>query len=493
MILIGMFHIQRKVTFFRSSFFINFGRVFASILLVLLSFFMAVLIPYMCSILIGKFLQAMSFYAISPYFIFALYGPPALCGVLVPIIYFPKFFAVGQKSMYCAVWILWTFSLGIGAFMAIGSTYQAFVVVLSLSIGYLLWGLVSPLVLFFVVVPVPTLFMTDMISTITEVFVPLMGRMNIPSDTGMAGLVSCATFLLISLVLPFVYDAKKSSKLTIPKWSLSSLFMISVITIGISSILIFPYSPLRPKRIIVQHIFIHNEIEFVQNGTQLPLKYIDSYLGLGSDDIIQSTFVEKHSKIPYKFEYSTQTPLFTVPSQGTSEESKGFFVHNTRLSYINESSSMLQAPEVSVKCNNPQCGKLIIKIANKNDRLTAFSHELVILSLVPIYDSSFGDILNAEQRVQTMVHPSYPNEKMDIYRSRIFLFHGSPEHSDHTLWVRFAGKSSSKEKLLQISVKTLFVGQSGHTREMNKTLEALPNWVAPIPCVGTFRIINFLH
>jgi hypothetical protein len=486
LLLISIFRVQRTVLFLRTYFFINLFRVFVSLVLIMISCGLSLLLPYLCSIITATYLQAMTYYAISPYYIFILYGPAALLGACIPIVYFPKYFVINQRSIYVAVWLIWIIILGVGASIPIGSTYLAFAAVITFSIGFFLWGKLSQL--FFVVVPIPTLFLMDTVSNVTEVFVPMMGRMNIPAETAMALLASGSLFLLFSLAVPFLYNEKAT---LLPKRSVLVLFAMSIGILLISKQALFPYSAERPKRSLVQHVHVHSAIEF-RNGSTLPLKYIDSYVGLSADDSIPSSFIQQHAALPFKFEYNIQSPLFAVLSQSAPDEAEGSFVSSTRKIYNNETT--LPSPMVSVRCDDQICNRVFIKIADHNGKHNAFSHEVTILSRASMYDSSLGDILKADERVHNMTHPANQQEKIKIYRSRVYLCSGSPYPSpDHEIWISFASKTlTSKECLIQVSVKSVFLDKAGFSKEMNDTLDSLPKWVAPIPAMGTFRVLNFL-
>ncbi len=484
-VIITLFRIQRTTTFLRTYVLVNLGKVMGAIVIILISGILAILLPYLCGMLTSMYLQNMTFYAASPYYVFVLYGPASLLGTLLPIYALSNLFRTNMKSMYCAVWIIWILALGFGSSMFIACSYLAFIAVFVLTVGSFLWNQKSLLV--YIVVPLPTIFLLDTVFNVTNVFSPMTGRMNESGDTILAILVGGSVFIIISLALPFLYN----NKIVVTKRILMIVFGVAIGVLGVSQLFMFPYSQEKPKRVLVQHVFIHTEIEFTLNRTILPNKYVDSYLGLSSDDSVPSSFIQKHSTLPYKFKYSPPSVLFTLASQTLPDEPQGYYITNTRKEYTND--TVIHPPSVTVKCETGVCNRVVIKIADRNDKFKAFSHELTILSRFPLLDSSMGEVLKSEERAQNMTYTEGPGS-VKLYKSRVLLFSGAHSgNSTHEIWTSYKTKTrNAKQSLIQVAVSSIFLDQEAYSKEMNKTLDALPTWVAPLPCVATYRVLHFL-
>lgn len=415
-LIIGIFYLIQN----RSKIIISFISLIITLIFSLsLSLIVAFIIDFI-------FKNPMSWYSYGSKFSIILYALPTLFGMILSL---DKLKIHNPNSIL----LFWLILLCLGTFYQISASYIA----LYFSISFMLLSI--SFVLFYIFSLVPLILLLDISFITIETFSAILGRSGSSySEYIISGIVSSLSFLIFTLLIPYIYTIPSQSKKLVLKVILFFI-MISIIF----SLTLFPYSESRPKRLSIQQVFSFNETQS-----------IGSYITFTPLDGISETIIPNIKNLADK----QVKRVYQIPTCGPKFKPEGYNVVS-----ISTNDTIEILPNIQIK-----------KMENKTEieyKATEkiFAVQFDIITTCEIQKYSFDFLLEKDQ---------YLNET----HYKFTFYNGYQNLKSYQFWFEHEKCDEIKVEVNTIILESQFISES-----LKKTKKLIPTWVSDY----TITIINF--
>jgi hypothetical protein len=364
------------------------GITFRSLIATPLTFIGSIIVPISVATVLILVDHPMSFYQYA-YYPLLLYGIPAVLGFFTTISIMSRIMKLDQEIAFNAVWLFITLILAVLTYFELGSAC----IPMFYASAFSLASLFKSRKLSFIILMVPQILVIHSIFLALDMFIPVMGRIGaLPADIIVAVITGYFMWTLMLIVFPYVIQ---ENKLHVPKYTFSTLILLTISMILVSCFVLFPYSRIFPKRLTVQHVF-----RFVQNdtadGNQVKATnsiIIDnSYIGLSGMDPISETYIPREEH--FSFDYNHSHPVFVIPTFAMTPPIKrplGWYTYNTlETPHGNLVQGRIIHPFVSLSHDHDN-NRTHLTIDESDARIVPFfSTEMNVYAKKPM-TTSFGD------------------------------------------------------------------------------------------------------
>ncbi|KAI8356061.1 hypothetical protein B0O80DRAFT_401189 [Mortierella sp. GBAus27b] len=234
---------------------------------IVLSFLAALLMPNVSVVLLQSLGSSMQWFS-HEWLPLLLFGPMALVGAFgVQVLFHVKGASTGanEVSTLSSLQAVFTLALGIGSYIGLASTYVfalfTFFTTLALVFnrlkvaqqhGYRTELNQVDFATYFIASAIPTAYFSSVCFSLLDLFVPLTGRIGVdaPVDHIMAVMSGLVTFVFCPPIVAFSHRFGRA----VLKQIVLVLLVLHIISVLISSAVMYPYNELHPKRVFVQHL-----------------------------------------------------------------------------------------------------------------------------------------------------------------------------------------------------------------------------------------------
>ncbi|KAG0003762.1 hypothetical protein BGZ80_011579 [Entomortierella chlamydospora] len=234
---------------------------------ILLSFVAALLLPNLSVVLLQALGTPMQWFS-HEWLSMLLFGPIALAGMFgFQYLFHRKSSSTGanELSALSSLQVVFMLALGVSSYVGLASSYVFALFTLSITFALIFNHKMAALALghgsevthveystYFIVSLLPTSYFSFVCFSLLDMFIPLTGRIGVdaPVDNIVAVMSGFVTFVFCPPLLAFSHRFGRA----ILKRIILSLVVIHLISILISSAVMYPYDELHPKRVFIQHL-----------------------------------------------------------------------------------------------------------------------------------------------------------------------------------------------------------------------------------------------
>ncbi|KAG0048550.1 hypothetical protein BGZ83_006513 [Gryganskiella cystojenkinii] len=234
---------------------------------ILLSFMVALLLPNFSVVLLQALGTPMQWFS-HEWLSVALFGPVALAGMFtIQYLFHNKkaSSAANELSTLSGLQLFFALALAVASWVGLASSYVFALFTFCFTAGLMFNHKMAALeikdgsevnrveyVTYFVITSLPTGYFTFVLYSLLDMFIPLTGRIGVdaPVDHIVAVLSGFVTFVFCPPLLAFSHRFGRA----VLKRVILGLFAVHVVSILISSAVMYPYDELHPKRVFVQHV-----------------------------------------------------------------------------------------------------------------------------------------------------------------------------------------------------------------------------------------------
>ncbi|KAG0230894.1 hypothetical protein BGW42_000616 [Actinomortierella wolfii] len=197
-----------------------------------------------------------------------IFGPLSIASILfVQSLFHNTKQSTGTNELHVlsSLQIVYTAVMGLATYYGLASSFVVAMIALSLTVGLLynqrrtaMWTKDGPEVhhvdysTYFVATLVPTSYLSYMIFSLFDLFIPLTGRTGVdaPVDLMVAVLTG---FVFFSYCTPAIALSHRFGRKTM-RWMAAFMLLAHVVILLVTSIALSPFDKMHPKRVFVQHL-----------------------------------------------------------------------------------------------------------------------------------------------------------------------------------------------------------------------------------------------
>jgi len=234
---------------------------------ILLSFFVALLLPNFTVVLLQALGTPMQWFS-HEWLSVGLFGPVALAGMFsIQYLFHDKraSSAANELSTLSGLQLFFTLTLAGASAVGLASSYVFALFTLSFTAGLIFNHKKAASEIksgsevtrveyatYFVITTMPTAYFSFVMYSLLDMFIPLTGRIGVdaPVDNIVAVMSGFVAFVFCPPLLAFSHRFGRS----VLKRIIFGLLALHIVTVLISSAVMYPYDELHPKRVFVQHL-----------------------------------------------------------------------------------------------------------------------------------------------------------------------------------------------------------------------------------------------